>query len=92
MKRKIPGIALLAMAAALTGACATQSSSEDDFGLAVRTVMTNQTFDAEARAYPSEEAVTGGNADRLEKVVDGHADTTGDAQSVRRSIEIGTSR
>ena len=54
--------------------------------------MTNQTFDAEARAYPSDEAVTGGNADRLEKVVDAHADTTGDAQSVRRSMEVGIGR
>jgi hypothetical protein len=89
MKRKITGFALLAMAAVLTGACATQSGSEDEFGAAVRTVMSNQTFDAEARAYPSGEAVTGGHADRLEKVVDAHAATTGDAQSVRRPIEIG---
>jgi len=92
MKGKIPGFALLAMAAALNGACATQSASEDEFGLAVRTVMTNQTFDAEARAYPSDEAVTGGNADRLENVVDAHADTTGDAQSVRQSMEVGIGR
>ena len=89
MKVKIPGFALLAVAAALTGACATHSGSEDDFGVTVRTVMSNQTFDPEARAYPSGDAVTGGNADRLEKVVDAHAETTGDAQSVRRPLEIG---
>ena len=89
MKGKIPGFALLAMVAALTGACATHSGSEDEFGAAVRTVMSNQTFDAEARAYPSGEAVSGGNADRLEKVVDAHADTIGDAQSVRRPLEVG---
>ncbi len=89
MNGKTPGFAILAMAALLTGACATHSGSEDEFGLAVRTVMTNQTFDAEARHYPSGEAVTGGNADRLEKVVDAHADTTGDAQSVSRPMDIG---
>jgi hypothetical protein len=89
MKRKIPGIALLAVTAALTGACATHSGSDDEFGAAVRTVMSNQTFDPEARAYPSGDAVTGGNADRLEKVVEAHADSTGDAQSVRRPLEVG---
>ena len=89
MKRKIPGIALLAIATALTGACATHSGSDDEFGAAVRTVMSNQTFDPEARAYPSADAVTGGNADRLEKVVEAHADSTGDAQSVRRPLEVG---
>ena len=89
MNGKIPGFALLAMAAAVSGACATQSGSEDDFGLAVRTVMTNQTLDAEARAYPSTEAVTGGNADRLEKVVDAHADTAGNAQTVRGPLDAG---
>ena len=73
MKAKIPGIALLAMAAALTGACATHSGSDDEFGAAVRTVMSNQTFD---------------NADRLEKVVDAHADTTGNAQSVRQPVKV----
>jgi hypothetical protein len=88
MKAKIPGIALLAMAAALTGACATHSGSDDEFGAAVRTVMSNQTFDPEARAYPSGDAVTGGNADRLEKVVDAHADTTGNAQSVRQPVKV----
>lgn len=92
MKTKIPGIALLAMAAALTGACATHSGSEDEFGATVRTVMASQTFDAEARTYPSAEAVTGGNADRLENVVDAHVDTAGDAQSVRRPFEIGVSK
>ena len=89
MKRKIPGIALLAVTAALTGACATHSGSDDEFGAAVRTVMSNQTFDPEARAYPSGDAVTGGNADRLEKVVEAHADSMGDAQSVRRPMEVG---
>jgi hypothetical protein len=89
MNGKTPSFALLAMAALLTGACATHSGSEDDFGLAVRTVMTNQTFDVEARNYPSGEAVTGGIADRLEKVVDAHADTTGDAQSVGKPLDVG---
>ena len=87
--RTVTTISILA-AAMLCGACASHTGSEEAFGDSVRSVVHNQTYDKNAAANPSSLAITGGNADRIEMVVEGHAGTTSDAAAIARPIRIGT--
>ncbi len=65
--------AAITLAGALATGCAGQTKTEREFGVAVRAVQTAQIYDMGAALYPDKEAVTGGNADRLENVVKAHA-------------------
>ena len=87
--RTVTTISILATAT-LCGACASQTGSEETFGDAVRTVVKNQTYDKNAAANPSSLPITGGNPDRLELVIEGHAGATSDPSTVLRPIQVGT--
>ena len=77
---------------ALTGAgCATQTQTEREFGDAVRAVTSAQTYDIGASVYANDEAVTGGDPDRIEAVINMHGTDIGNPTSVQRPVRIGVS-
>ena len=94
MKNILLPSALLAVCIVLTTGCA-ETRTEREFGDSVREVMSKQIHDPGAAALPKSEAVTGGDATRLEAVLESHrgdvADTSGIAKPVDMKIQ-GTSR
>ena len=80
---------LLSAALLITAGCASQSQPGAEFGSTVRGVMQNQVYDPVAAVYPAEEAVTGGNGDRLEKVVEMHSGSVSNPQGVQRPLNVG---
>ena len=78
-----------ALAILLTTGCASQTQSEREFGNAVRSVTTGQTYDIGAALYPSDDVITGGDAERLENVAKSHSADVGSADRVQRPIELG---
>jgi len=89
MKTKLSILTLLAASFALTAGCASQQAPGTEFGSAVRAVTRAQIYDPIAAVYPEEEAVTGGNADRLEKVVEAHSGSVSEANSVQTPLNVG---
>jgi hypothetical protein len=89
MTKQLQTVLLLAVAGTLAAGCASQTRSEREFGNAVRMVTTNQVYDVGAKMYPSKEAVTGGNPDRLQKVVEAHAGDVSEGQGVQKAITPG---
>jgi hypothetical protein len=83
-------IALTMAAMALLAGCATDTRLEREFGDSVRAVSTSQIHDMGAAQYPSKEAVTGGNVDRLENVMKSHTENVGEAQQVKTGIVVGS--
>ena len=79
---------ILAATVAVAAGCATQTRTESEFGDSVRAVSTSQIYDLGAAQYPAEEAVTGGNPDRLANVVKSHRENVGEAQQVKQSIQV----
>ncbi len=83
--------ALLAAACLLGAGCATETRTEREFGDSVRAVATGQIHDMGAAQYPSKDAVTGGNPERLENVVRSHVENVGEAQQVKTAVQVGVS-
>ena len=84
-------IVITAAACILGAGCATETRTEREFGDAVRAVKTSQIHDMGAAQYPSEDAVTGGNPERLEKVVRSHVENVGQAEQVKTAVRVGAS-
>jgi hypothetical protein len=91
MKIKLFVITTLATGCALASGCATQTDTESDFGNSVRAVTASQTYDMGAALYPDKEAITGGNGDRLEKVVNVHSGNVSSPSTVAKPISLNTS-
>lgn len=85
---------VLAVCTVLITGCA-ETRTEREFGDSVREVMSKQIHDPGAAALPKSEAITGGDATRLEAVLESHrgdvADTAGIAKPIDMKIQ-GTSR
>lgn len=77
--------------ALLVSGCASQKTqTEATFGDAVRSTVKNQVYNVETLSFPSEEAVTGGNQDRLENVITTHGSESSQQEgSVQQPIVIG---
>jgi hypothetical protein len=91
MKIKLFVITTLAAACTLASGCATQTNTESEFGNSVRAVTASQIYDMGAALYPDKEAITGGNGDRLEKVVNVHSGNVSAPSSVETPISLNTS-
>ncbi len=89
MTKSIWMIATVGALTTILAGCVTQTPTEREFGNAVRSVTTHQIHDVGAALYPPEDAVTGGNPDRLENVVKGHATDVDAGNDVRTPITIG---
>jgi hypothetical protein len=75
----------------ITAGCAMQSQTqtEREFGDSVRSVTTGQTYDIGAALFPNDDAVTGGDAERLENVAIMHSGDVGDAGKVQQPLVVG---
>lgn len=74
----------------MLSACSSQpTNTESEFGKAVRSVMANQIHNVGSATSPAQDAVTGGNPDRLENVVKSHAENVGDAGRVQAPVSVG---
>jgi hypothetical protein len=82
-------IATFALGFTLITGCASQTGTERDFGNSVRAVTASQMYDRNAALNPETEAVTGGNSDRLEGVVEAHTGEIAQSSRVRTPIQIG---
>ena len=82
-------IIMLAAALTLAAGCASQTRTEQEFGDAVRAVNTAQIHDLDAAQYPAKDAVTGGNAERLENVVRGHTENVSQPEQVNTNLATG---
>ena len=67
-----------AIAAALLMGCATKGAPEAEFGDAVRHMTEQQTYNTDAAYNPDPNPVLGGDADRLNNVLDAHRNSVSD--------------
>ena len=88
MKINIKKTATAALAIAMVSGCISQTPTEIDFGKSVRATTSGQIYDMNAALNPETEAVTGGNADRLETVIKTHVSDVPMSQSVRKPISM----
>lgn len=88
MNTKLIYTAIWTIACTLMVGCASQSTTEREFGNAVRAATQNQIHDIGAALYPNTDAVTGGNPDRLENVVKTHYGET-PSGNVQAPISVG---
>ncbi|NCF50802.1 hypothetical protein GWP57_04265 [Gammaproteobacteria bacterium] len=89
MNSKLRLTATLALGFTLITGCASQTGTERDFGNSVRAVTASQIYDSGAALYPEKEAVTGGNGNRLENVVEAHTGDVANSQQVQKPIDFG---
>jgi hypothetical protein len=88
MKINLKKTATAALAIALFSGCVSQTPTEIDFGESVRATTSGQIYDMNAALNPETEAVTGGNADRLETVIKTHVSEVPMSQSVQQPISL----
>ena len=91
MKVNLRDIATVALAIALAGGCASQTATEREFGNSVRAVTAGQIHDMNAALNPQTSAVTGGNGDRLEVVINAHVNDVPQTQNVQQPVSINIS-
>lgn len=85
-----PGILVLVLLL-LTACSASQTRTETEFGDSVRAMTRGQIHDPDAALAPQKDAVTGGDAYMLERVVQEYRTGGGkDAAGVGKAIKVGT--
>ena len=89
MKTKLIHLAAWTIACAFLAGCASQTTTEREFGDSVRATTQGQIHDIGAALYPNKEAVTGGNPDRLENVVKTHYSAPPSGSRVEAPISMG---
>ena len=91
MKHKMIVSGFLMLACLLLTACSSsQTRTEAEFGDSVRAMTRGQIHDPNAALSPQKEAVPGGDAYALERVLEEYRTGTGrDAAGVGRPIELG---
>jgi hypothetical protein len=87
-----PSVILVACAVVTSG-CA-ETRVEREFGDSVREVMSKQVYDPGAAVFPETDPVTGGDATRLEGVVQSHQGDIAEVSRVERpaSLNLGDSQ
>lgn len=88
MKINFKNVAPAVLAMAFASGCVTETATEREFGDSVRAVTTGQIHDMNAALNPDEKAVTGGNGDRLEAVLNTHVTEVAPSQDVQRPVSI----
>lgn len=82
----MPSVLLAACAVLATG-CA-ETRTEREFGDSVREVMSKQIYDQGAAALPKTDAVTGGDATRLEAVLENHRGDVADTSRIEKPVDL----
>jgi hypothetical protein len=86
MYREIKQLAPALVAVLLIGGCAHHSSPE--FGVSVRHMTEQQTYNLNAAHNPDPEPPMGGNPDRLNDVVDSHRNNAEDPTEDRGALAV----
>lgn len=81
MSKTIFGAVLTIVIMALLGGCASQATTEADFGNAVREAIMNQTYDIGATLESQPDAVTGADPYQLENVINAHRERSAQSRS-----------
>lgn len=89
MQKKIMAVTLPALVLLLSG-CAHDSASNAQFGDAVRHMTEKQTHNLDAAYNPDPAAVTGGDPDRLNDVLDSHRNNAADPTEDRGALRMGS--
>ena len=88
MKINFENVAPAVLAIAFAGGCVTETATEREFGDSVRAVTFGQIHDMNAALNADDKAVTGGNGDRLEAVLNTHVGEVAPTQEVQRPVSI----
>ena len=90
MNRKLMAAVLVVTTGVIQSGCASQTTTETNFGDAVREVTMNQTYDLGASAFSNSDAVVGGDPYQLENVVNAHRERSSQPSQVGSEIRVGT--
>ncbi len=90
MKRNLIATVLIVATGFIQSGCASQTTTESDFGDAVREVMMNQTYDLGASVFSNSDPVVGGDPYQLENVINTHRERSSQPSNVGSEIRIGT--
>ena len=89
MQKKIMAVAISASVLFLFG-CAHDRASKAQFGDAVRHMTEKQIYNLDAAYNPDPAAVTGGEPDRLNDVLDSHRNNATDPTEDRGALRMGS--
>ena len=89
MKRNLIAAVLIVATGFIQGGCASQTTTETNFGDAVREVTTNQTYDLGASVFSNSDPVVGGDPYQLENVINTHRERSSQPSNVGSEIRIG---
>ena len=90
MSRKQMAALVIVATGFIQSGCASQTTTEANFGDAVREVTMNQTYDPGAAASNASEAVVGGDPYQLENVINQHREGSSRPSNVGSGIRVGT--
>jgi len=89
MKRNLIAAVLIVATGFIQSGCASQTTTETNFGDAVREVTTNQTYDLGASVFSNSDPVVGGDPYQLENVINTHRERSSQPSNVGSEIRIG---
>lgn len=89
MNRKQIAALIVVATGVIQSGCASQTTTEANFGNAVRDVTMNQTYDLGATLYSEPEAVVGGDPYQLENVINAHRERSSQPSNVGSEIRVG---
>ncbi len=89
MNRKLIATVMVVTTGVIQSGCASQTTTEANFGDAVRDVMMNQTYDLGASIYSESEAVVGGDPYQLENVIKVYRERSAQPQRAESAIGVG---
>jgi hypothetical protein len=88
MKISFKNVAPAVLAIAFASGCVAETATEREFGDSVRAVTFGQIHDMNAALNADGKAVTGGNGDRLEAVLNTHVGEVVSTQDVQQPVSI----
>ncbi len=89
MKRNLIAAVLVVATGVIQSGCASQTTTETNFGDAVREVTMNQTYDLGASVFSNSDPVVGGDPYQLENVINTHRERSSQSQQVGSQISVG---
>ena len=90
MKRNLIAAVLVVATGVIQSGCASQTTTETNFGDAVREATMNQTYDLGASVFSNSDPVVGGDPYQLENVINSHRERSSQPSNVGSEIRIGT--
>ena len=90
MNRNLMAAVTVVATGFIQSGCASQTTTEANFGDAVREVTMNQTYDLGASAFSNSDPVVGGDPYQLENVINTHREGSSKPNNVATEIQIAT--